>query len=437
MIQRLTAFLGWSNPDLRASLLIGLGSFARIIYQPIGDFAILLPQVGTMALALVPTFHLLNLHEKHKPIKMGSRWVWIPLLTIVAVAVIRIPYILITGNTIWGVDNELASTGYLFCLFLLYVASVNLGAKVFRFMPFLVCLVAASIVLFSAGRLFLGYSPRTGGMLSPANYDIVAVFLIFGALVSPLKHRWWLSGVVVVGLFLAGAEIGLVALVVLGIALLVRKDWSNKLWFPVGVLAIMLAIYTPLGITQQIYTPTYNRISALIHAPFADATDNVSFNKGGGVVNSNNITVATQTIQVSQQDLLLNQATNLRWLEYWKISPIKLLGYGYNIDYFYAPLDNERGVMTAKLVKAGVLNGIPHNEVLIIIEQLGPIALLAWLVATGWLVRKSGWTYAWIGFLALVIFDHELFTVAGAFYFILAGVCQAEKQTVKDYIFRA
>lgn len=392
-----------------------------VIHQPNQPmlWAIFLPQIGTILLILLPLLYL-----NRKNIDLGDKWVWIPLAILVGIGVARVPYVLITGDTIWGLDKEAAHAGYLICMFALYLASRRFGLSIFRVMPAMVILASLGMVVF--GIIHPGQ--RGAGIISYANYDIGAIFLIFCTLISPRQYRWWLSAIALVGLFFTGAEIGLISISIIFLAVLVRRDWSRKMLLPVGALVVTILMCSPFGITYKLYNPTYERISALIQAPFADDTKAVV-----PTVDVRNFPAGNVTERIA----LLDKATNLRWTKFSSISPIKPLGYGYNINYFYYPLDEERGKMTAILAKAGVTGGIPHNEFLLIIEQLGPVALVVWLIATGRMVLKSGWTYAWIGFLSLGLLDHELWTVAAPWYWVFAGVCTANPIKDKDYIFRS
>jgi len=289
-------------------------------------------------------------------------------------------------------------------------------------MPILVILASLGTVVLAV----VNPGIRNGGLISPTNYDLTTIFIVFGVLVSPKQHRWWLTGVAVTGLFFTGAETALFAVGVLLLVVVARKDWSRRLWLPVACLASLLVICTPFSITQKLWSPAYHKVAALVKVPFADntVTNPMTYNNGVAIVVQN----------VTDRQELLDTATNLRWLHYWKLSPIKPLGYGYNINYFYMPGDAETGNMTAALEKAGVTGGIPHNVVLVIIEQLGVIALGAWLVIV-YKGFRSGWTYAWIGYVVLGIWDHELWTVAAPLMFILAGTSSANP-VKEDYIYR-
>ena len=75
-------------------------------------------------------------------------------------------------------------------------------------------------------------------------------------------------------------------------------------------------------------------------------------------------------------DERLELATGYRWLTHWRISEIKPFGHGFIVTEFY--------------------KGIPHNIILIIIEQVGILGALAWLFVIGYCLIKTKWKYALI-----------------------------------------
>ena len=84
------------------------------------------------------------------------------------------------------------------------------------------------------------------------------------------------------------------------------------------------------------------------------------------------------------------------------MQPLRMFGNGYVITEFYAT--------------------IPHNIMLIIVEQVGFLAAGAWLVVTFYLLLKTKWKYAWIMFIALGVWDHFIWTQAAPWFWVLCGV---------------
>jgi len=237
---------------------------------------------------------------------------------------------------------------------------------------------------------------RAGGIIShSANYDIAVGLLVFGTLVSAIKKQWWLSALTIVGLFFTGAEEGILCVGVLGIVLLIKRDWSKKLLAPVAALVIVLAICTPLGITQQLYGRTPAMISS-----------------AGEVIITAPTEAGTEEWREKVNKALVDKPSH----EYSSaISNFKFFGHGYNIGHFYV--------------------GIPHNVPLIIVDQIGILAALAWLWIMGYCLVKTKWRYAIIGVLALSTFDHFIWTQVAPWWWVLVGVASADKAR-RDYIFK-
>jgi len=72
---------------------------------------------------------------------------------------------------------------------------------------------------------------------------------------------------------------------------------------------------------------------------------------------------------------------------------------------------------------------------LIIVDQIGPLAGLAWLWVTIACLVKTKWRYAFIAVIALSLFDHYIWTQAAPYWWVLVGV--STTSTIKsDLIFR-
>lgn len=393
--------------------IIGTGLVISVIHQlnqPFIAFAFL-PQIGNLMIIMASATYLIRL--KREEIDLGSRWVWIPLVIIVLSIVARPFYALVSRETAWGMGTEWAGAAYGMALFALYLAGRKLGTEILK--PFIAGVIIASVGCVVFGVINSGV--KTGGLISISNYDIATGVLVFGVIVSSLQSRWWLSAVAIVGLFFTGAEEGIFAVAVLALVVLIRRDWSRKLLLPVGALALTLAICTPLGITQQLYFPTAQKVAAtkevvedtevgrIVDKIIPDLiTDKVENYKPEIPTNSSGAKV----------DLWLDKATQTRWLTGWRLSEVKPLGYGYNINNFYL--------------------GIPHNVPLIIVHQIGIVGAVAWVFAIGYLLIRTKWRYAWIGVLSLCVFDHYIWTQAAPWFWALAGVSSVSS-IKKDLIF--
>jgi hypothetical protein len=344
------------------------------------------------------------LQDRKKEITLGDRRVWIPLaiiaLSIAGSGIIKL-FNIPAGQTRHILGFALATTLFGAYLFGIYLVGRILGSGLFT--PFSWAIVIGSLGCLLYGILYPGV--KTGGFISPSgvteegifyqgNYDIATGLLVFGTIVSALQRRWWLTGIAIVGLFFTGAAEAIFVVGVLLVVVIIRGDFSRKLLVPVGTLAITLIVCTPLGITQKLYMPSVEMVAQAQEA----------------------VTMEVETEEdIIVRDEMLNEATGYRWLDHWRISPIKPFGYGYNMTAFY--------------------KGIPHNIVLIIIEQVGVVAAIAWLWIAGFCLIKTRWKYAWAGLIALGVFDHFIWTQVAPWFWALVGVSIVYSRR-KDYIFK-
>lgn len=402
------------------SWLIGFGLIITVIHNPNQPLAhtrfLFLPILGLVIILFCSIDYYLDL-KKREEIDLGSKWLWIPLVIIVFSIIARPVYTLITGDGVVidrqpkGMAFEITNAAIIIGLFALYVTSKKLGTKVFT--PLAIGLIIATI---STVYGYFVTGLKNGGIISPTNYDIAAGFILFVLLVSSYRHRWWLSAIALVGIFFTGADEGLFCLILLAIFVVVRRDWSKKILLPIGTLILLLAICTPLGITSDLWMPAAQKVSAtkqvMQETPIGEIANKIvpdsltkEIDKAKPVI---------ETTSVTNTDWL-DEATNNRWTGYWKLSPIKPLGYGYNINQFYV--------------------GIPHNVPMIIIEQIGILGALAWCIVAIYCLIKSKWKYAWLGFIAMGVFDHYTWTMAAPWFWALVGV-SSSNSLYSRYLFR-
>lgn len=284
-----------------------------------------------------------------------------------------------------GINGKVAPLLMGLALFAVYVTARKLGASLFRWlMPFVILGAVIAIVL---GMLNPGIpASQTNGLIT--NYCACAGFLIFGTVVNQGKWQWALAALVLVGVFFIGALESVFILGVLGIAVLVRRDFSKHFLIVAGLLVLLVGLWAVLGHLVALYTGN-NNLSVL-----------------------NNIVSGTTP-------LTYNTAIDLtsgRWEPILNaIRDIHFFGHGY----------------TLSLVSGGIVHNIP----LIIVHQIGPIAGLAWLFVSIWCLVKTKWKYAWIALLAMCIFDHYFWTQLYPLWFCLIGV--SATSTIKsDLIFR-
>ena len=335
-----------------------------------GEVFIFLPAFGT-AIWLMCALLFINFNWKY--INWGNKWVEIPLAIFVLFMSITG---FITGDSF---TDKLAPMLMGLSLYSVYVVARTVGILVVRaFIPFVVIGALISIVvgLVNAGQ-------PNGGMIS--NYCASAGFLIFGAVVNRGKWQWSLLLIALAGLFFIGALEAVFIVGVLGLTLLIRRDFSKKFLIVAGIMVALVGLWYLLGHLIPLY-------------------------KG-----NDNITALGQLVQ-GNPSVDMNAVTTGRWVVIKEsLYDIKFFGHGYSLST--------------------VGGGIVHNIPLIILYQLGVIPALMWVFVTIYCLIKTKWKYAWIAVIAMGVFDHYLFTQFVPFVWALIGI--STTSTIKnDLIFK-
>lgn len=311
------------------------------------------------ALVLVAAVVIIATRIREHKLTFGSKHVYIPLAVIIASMLVS--------------AGDLGSKLLAVSLFASYVAAVNLKGE----LKILVPAVVAGCVSIVICNLLNG--ARTGGMYSLTNYNLAIGAIVMGTVLIKLKHQWILVTAALAGLLFTGAGEALVVLAILGLTLLVRRDWSRKTLLTVGIVVLAALICVPLGITTQLWFETPVKVEAAMQGD-------------------------------------LGTATNYR-LDAWRvaITNIKFLGHGYDPYHVrYASI---------------------HNVPLRILYELGPPASAAWCFMIVYLIAKSKRKYIPVSILALSLFDHFLHTQLCVYQFVAIGIASRPNDG-GDLIFR-
>lgn len=340
---------------------VGLVLFpVHFLYQP-AQSVIFLPAIGFMLIALVVA--VLWARRQFTRDTLGPRWVWIPMLVIVTSMLLRL--------VVYHDIAELASLLMGVSLFGVYLSARTLGKAILKPMPYAVLVLAFSVMVFA---LTIDRGQDTGGLIT--NYQASAGYMILGFIVSPREWKDRLLLPVGVAIFLTGSLEAYVAIFVLGIVVLVRKDWSRRLWLSLAAVACLMAVWFLVGWGETLYKQPLGNIKGVYELITGEYTD------------------------LKQTEFL---ATTGRWEIIEKaMGDIRLLGHGYNLTHLH--------------------NNTVHNVPLVIVDQLGVVAGLAWLVASVYLLVKTQWEYTWLTVMVLGIFDHYTWTQFAPWWWALAGV---------------
>lgn len=293
---------------------------------------------------------------------LGNKHYWVPASVIILVVFLQV----ITGG---GIEN----LAVIVLFGSIYIGATNLQDHIFKPLAYAVIIGSISCV----ALYFIEPYLKTGGIYSDVNYNIAAHALLLGVVLSPAKYRYILLPVALLGVFFTGAEEGVFALFVLAVAILVRRDFSKKMVYTFGALAIIAALIVPLDVFNNMW---------------------------GGAVTKLEVAGSGDP----------QAASGYRWENViGAISTIKILGNGY---------EQISGPQTV------------HNVPLMILYQMGPVAALAWVWAMGYGIFRSRVKYAFITVAALSMFDNIMWYTLAPYTWVLWGI--ASQYSGDDYVFR-
>ncbi len=370
-----------SGTNKKWALIIGIG----LALFPIHNLWLTnVTSIGGMALIHLPAFGaiiwimavLLFILNNWQNLDWGDKKIFIPLLVIVASMGLSG---FINGESL---GDKVYPLFIGWALFFAYVVSRSLGKDIFKMLIPFVCLGAVIAVILG----ILNPGVPSGGLIT--NYCASAGFLIFGAVVNQGKWQWALIAVALIGLFFIGALEAVFILGVLGITVLIRRDFSTRFIIAASVLVGLIGLWALLGYLTPLYEGNQNL--AILFGLF----------KGDSTLDTSTLVALT----TGRWEVIVREMRN-----------ISFIGHGYSLST--------------------VGGQIVHNIPLIIVHQIGPIAGIAWLFVTVYCAIKTKWKYAWIAILAMGVFDHYIWTQFGALYWVLVGV--STSSTIKsDLIFR-
>ena len=371
--------------------------FALAIYPINNDHqplfhSFFLPTVGVGLLTIAVLFYCI---EHDWRMSLGPKWVWIPMLIIVLSMTARIA---ITPNM-----EAVASALYGWVLVCLYLVARDLGKDIVKVLIPFVVVEALSVIVYglwlNPGQIAGGIITSPPNALHEANYVIATGYLVFGVVLLRGKWQWALIGLVLVALFFTGAMEAVVAVGVLGAVVLIRRDWGRRLWIPLAWVFVVVAAWVAFGAGGQLYqyaADRVNSVKAIVTGQQSIVVQGKTYDNSqfGELALHGRLQVAVDAIK------------NMSWL-----------GHGVEVQ------DNSANPV--------------HNVPLIIMDQIGPVAAVAWLFMVIMLTIKTKWKYAWIAVITLSIFDHFIWDQLGSWVYLLVGLSTAELGKQKsDLIFR-
>jgi hypothetical protein len=347
----------------------------------IGGCAVFLafcPYVGMIASLPVILF---SLYYYRRRLSLGSKWVYVPLLVILLSIIVatRTPLSVMIAVYLFG----------------MYLIVRILGKEMFT--PFLWGVGVYCVYLVICFIVYYGHKSP-----SVVNYNCGAAVLVFASTVATVKKQWILNTIIAVALFINAAELGILAGGVLLVVVFFRKDLDRKIFATLGVLVVVIG----LGIFPFNYTKLYYAI------PIEKVSVAIFHNQPNPDVKMPN------TYQSTEDLVFVDRFTVAKKM----LNNISFLGHGYEMY----PQNYIKDTYTY------VENPPVHNIPLVIIQQVGFLAAIAWLLVTILCFVKSKWKYTFIVVFVLALFDHMMFTILCVWWVMLIGISSQKYLTLTD-----
>jgi len=345
-----------------------------------GVVFLFLPALGFILVMLGAFLFMLNHWQKVNESGLGNRKVYIP-LSVIAFAV------MLSGFAYDSINTRLAIMAVGIGLFVLYVVSRILGRDMFLPMAIGACIASVGVIIYAA--LFKVFP--NGGFLFENNYDIVVGYVLLGIALMVHKWQWVLAGLALVAMFFSGSPEMFLPLGLIGVAMLIRKDWSKKVIKAIIPLIIVVAIWFSFGWGKQLYSYAWAIVQDELPATIVQ--DGLPASGDHEDVTGKGYGSLTYRLVVIKEAM-----TN--------ITPF---GEGYKMTW-------ETGSPNV------------HNVPLVLIEQMGYagiIAALAWLWVTIYCLVKTKWKYVWLLIISLSVFDHFIWSQMGLWWWVIVGVSTA------------
>lgn len=357
--------------------IISIGLVLYVIHtknQPLIDY-IFLPHIGAI-LIILPVYILLSRY--YKQITLGPKCVWVPMVVIVVSMIAR----MCVGFSYQSLGGALFGL----VLFALYIASRIIGKQVFDVIIISNIILAVSVIVY--GLIYPG--EPSGGLMTgralefgrTANFNMVKTFIMFGAAVSVFRYRWYAVTLSLIALYFAGNIEAIIGVCFLGLVLIAKWDYSKKLIITGFILAIIVLGWTIAGPGIELHEFTVYKLKA-----------GYSLISGG-----NHLILPEKTLPKKLDNLSTGRLVDIKKA----VDNIKPTGHGY-----YITTINEFTV---------------HNVPLLIMDQIGPLAAIAWMFLVVYGMFRTRWKYAWMVVIACSTISHEFWTQAAPYVWVLAGV---------------
>lgn len=374
---------------------IGVASFAfrNVFYQGMS--------IGFALSLIIILWVLMDKRNRNKE-TLGSKFVYIPLI-IISLSMIVAGFARYIDDRIFA--DLIARITLALYFFAIYLTSRVLGDKVFKPFAIAVIIESISVVFYS---LILNYGIRNGGFASLYDYNPAVGLLLFGGIISIFYKQWIIVTIALLGIFFTGAEEGIVGVAIVFAAILIRRDFSRKILLPIIliIVVITLGVY-PFNYTKKLYANPIDKTTLVLTGQHnKEAAGIITKTQGEQTINPESY--------INKYDYVLNNRVNFL---VDGLKNLKPLGSGYVMN----PVDEKDKPI--------------YNVPLVIMQQVGLLAALAWVFVTIYCLIKTRWRYAFIALIALGLLDNFVFCQLGVFWWCLVGVATVSLRK-NDFMFK-
>lgn len=376
-----------NSTDKWWAIVVGSGvALSPIHNQWVPELTTAILGISFVAMMFGSAMFLLNHWEQVRQVGWGEKKLVIPMVALVVVMALS-GFINGTGF------DFIAPLGMGLAMFALYLTSRVLSGNRWLVMPTLIVGAIAILVTLIVG--IVAPSHQDYGLIT--NYCALAGFMVLSGLLVDRKWLWVISGVIVIAVAMTGALEGLFLLGVLGIAVLVRRDWGKRALLPVGIVAVAGTLWWATGGLAISYEHATKNFRGLL-SMFGVETEGEIGTEGA-----------------------LDYALTGRWVVIRDaMSEIRPFGYGYVLTPNPKDMGDRRPV---------------HNMPLLAVDQVGPIGGALWLYITVLCLVRTRWKYVWITVLAAGVFDYYMWTQLMPYWWMFIGLSTMDKAK-NDYIFK-